>query len=366
VTDAAEKAAQDQFRVVAECKPAGLFLTPDQSAELVKWIRAATAARIKVGLSGEGERRDLLTGTDAGDNWLTPTISPGKYAIRTVLAAPVERRIDVRPGERLLLALADGKPSPRFIRPNAVADLPAVSRATTGDWTTAVTRQRLLDAGGLDLSLGIDRAGDSADTLAPTRLADVWFELSPAVPRPVAVRWATAPGWPAPTWRLTTKSWPKNGAVGTPAKVSAWWSESPFPAAATWTPEPGQTLVGHPSATVNGTTIESVTLEVHEVAVTPGTLAKRECLVVRLAFAPTETLIARPLEAIPTGGESRVYQTAGKSTCLFWWSDGSRAKAVTGIELVKMSAAKKLAISVALPPLPPAAPAAPQPTPAPR
>ncbi len=367
VTDKAEKAAQDEFRVVAECKPAGLFVAPDATAELVKWIRAATAARIKVTVADDGGPRDLLTGSDSGDNWLSPTVPPGKYSARATLAKPVEQQIDLKPGERLLLALEDGSPEPRFVRPNAAADLPAVSRKTAGAWTAAVPRQRLLDSGGLELAVALDRAGAATNVLSPARLADVWFDLSPAVPRPVAVRWTTDPGWPAPTWQLSTRSWPKDGAVGSPAKLTAWWAEDkPFPVTATWKPELGPPLVGHSPATVNCNAIESVTVEEHEVEVKPDTRAKRSCLVVRLGFDPKETLVARPTGGAPTGSESRVYQAAGKATCLFWWADAEAVKAVTGFELVSVSAAKKFALSAELPTLPPPAAGGPVPTPAPR
>jgi hypothetical protein len=309
----------------------------------------------------------LLTGTEEGDNWLSPLVSPGGYTARATLGPVVAQPLDLRLGERLLLALADGQPTPRFVRPNAVADLPAVSRKAAGEWTAAVPRLRLLDAGGLELSVSIDRAGTVTNVLAPTRLADVWFDLAPSVPRPVAVRWATGPGWPAPTWQLSTRSWPKTGTVGTPANLSAWWSEGePFPATATWKPAAGQPLIDPPPTTVNGTVIESVTLEDHEVEVEPDTLAKKRCLVVRLDFTPTETVIARPTGAAPTGSESRVYQSAGKATCLFWWADEYRMNAVTGFELVSVTAAKKAATTVVLPTLPPPTPAGPVPTPAPR
>ena len=103
-----------------------------------------------------------------------------------------------------------------------------------------------------------------------------------------------------------------------------------------------------------------------EIELKPDTFAKKNCLVVRLGYAPTETVVARPFGPTPTGGESRVYQSAGKSTCLFWWVDADQSKLVTGFELVSVNAAKKAAHSVVLPTLPPPAPAGPQPTPTPR
>lgn len=367
VTDKGEKAAQDEFRVVAECKPAGLFLAPTETDALLAWIRNATAARIAVSLADDGTTRDLLAGAESADNWLTPAIPAGTYAARALLLAPIDQRIDLRPGERLLLSLQDGTPAPRFVRPNAAVELPAASRKTVGPWTAIVPRQRLLETGGLELTALFDRGGGAADLLAPARVGDVWFDLAPAAPAPVTVRWATDPGWPAPTWQLSTRGWPQ----GTPAKLTAWWSVTPFATVKQWQTAPSE-LIDHPPVTVDGIAIESITTEEHEVEVAPDVRAKRNCLVVRFAFDPKDTVVARPTGSDPTGSESRVYQTAGKATCLFWWDDAKKIKDATGLKdatgfrFISVSAAKKAALTAELPTLPPPAAGGPQPTPAPR
>ena len=87
-------------------------------------------------------------------------------------------------------------------------------------------------------------------------------------------------------------------------------------------------------------TIDGVTVEEHTVEVSPWTLAKKRCLVVRLTCPPDSPFWVRPTGLTPDGSEVRLYGKANKVTCLFWWADRDPdVNALTGFEFVSLLAA---------------------------
>ncbi len=364
----AEKAAdgvRDEYRTVTTFKPAGLFLSPDQTGRLRDWIRTATAPQVRLKLVNEGGTADdLATGTDAADNWLSPLPPGGNFTLRSP-AVKLDRPLNLRAGERLLLGLSAGKDGPRFTRPNYAADVPAVARLKGSDWAVAVPRQRLTDAVGLELVALADRKEDDAKVLSPARIADVWFELAPSTKSAVAVKWANSTGWPCPAWDITCPAWPADdgGAAAVPT-LSAWWSaDRPFPACGTWAlptddrlPSPASVPTTAGEVTVNGLSVES-----H---------GGRSCLVVRLTNPAGSPIVPRVKGATPDGTEVRCYRDANRVTALFWWADAAAMKKATALEFVAIAEAKKAAVAAGtlaeLPALPPPAAGTPAPTPAPR
>ncbi len=360
----AEKAAEavrDEYRTVTTFKPAGLFLTPDQTGRLLDWIRTATAPQVRLKLVNEaGTPDDLAGGTDAADNWLSPLPPGGNFNLRSP-ALQLDQPLNLRAGERLLLGLSAGKDGPRFTRPDYAADVPAVSHLKASEWTVAVPRQRLTDAGGLELVALADRPADpAAKVLSPARIADVWFELTPSTKSAVAVKWANGTGWPCPAWDVSCPAWPTDGGAAAVPTLSAWWSaDRPFPACGTW-PLPTDNRLSSPVAvatsagevTVNGLSVES-----HD---------GRSCLVVRLTHPAGSPISVRVKGTPPDGTEVRCYRDANRVTALFWWTDPAAMKKAESLEFVAIADVKRASTSAELPALPPPAVGTPAPTPAPR
>lgn len=359
----AEKAAdavRAEFATVTTFSPPGLFLTPDETTKLADWVRTATAPQVRLEWAGRRTRDALTTGTDAADNWLSPLPKAGQFTLR-LPAAELKQEVELFAGERLLVGLSAGKSGPRFTRPSFAASAPAIRREEAGAWTAAVPRQRLTEAGGLELVALADRAGEGA-VLTPTRVGDVWFELTSSPKSAVAVKWANTTGWPCPAWDVTCPAWPTAAGKPAAATLSMWWSEKPFPAAGTWTAPTDKPLsaVGPFAATtdVGEVAVSGVSVETH---------AGRRCLVARLAHPPNQPVVPRVTGGTPAGAEVRVYRDANRVTALFWWDDTDAAvKALTGLEFVAIERAKQRATAVALPTLPPPTADTPAPTPAPR
>ncbi len=360
----AEKAAEavrDEYRTVTTFKPAGLFLTPDQTGRLLDWIRTATAPQVRLKLVNEGGTvDDLAGGTDAADNWLSPMPPGGNFNLRSP-DLQLDQPLNVRAGERLLLGLSAGKDGLRFTRPNYAADVPAVARLKGKEWTVAVPRQRLTDAGGLELVALADRpADDAAKTLSPARIADVWFELAPSTKTAVAVKWANGTGWPCPAWDVTTPAWPADGGAAAVPTLSAWWSaDRPFPACGTWA-LPTDNRLSSPAAvatTAGELTVNGLSVETHD---------GRSCLVVRLTHPAGPPIIPRMKAATPDGTEVRCYRDANRVTALFWWADAAAMKKAESLEFVAITDVIKTATAAELPALPPPAVGTPAPAPAPR
>lgn len=347
---------REEFKSVTTFKPAGLFLTPDESGKLIEWIRTATAPQVRLTLAGDKQTDDLAAGTDATDNWLSPMPTGGRFALALSGVTPPQT-LDLQPGERLLLSLLPDKTGVKFARPNFAAEVPAAAREPAGDWTVAVPRQRLNTDGALELIALTDRGSPGADVMSPARVGDVWFELNSSANRPVAVTWTNTTGWPCPAWDVRVPKWPADAGKPSVPTLSAWWSESAFPAATTWTTPTDTPLSVVGSFKVGEATVTGLSVEEH---------GGRTCLVVRLVYPEGRPLIPRPTTK-PVGSEVRIFTAANRVTALFWWDDTRAAvNALRGFEFVSIEDVKAKATSARLPALPPPAPGTPAPTPAPR
>ena len=94
-------------------------------------------------------------------------------------------------------------------------------------------------------------------------------------------------------------------------------------------------------------TVESVAFEKHFVEVTPGQLAPKNCLVVRLRHGPGRPVIARLQGLTPAGSEQRLYTQADKTASLFWFEPDLDPKTrkpeleVSRIRLISIAAFKE-------------------------
>ncbi len=347
---------REEFRSVTTFKPAGLFLTPAETDKLINWIRTATAPQVRLTLAGDRQTDDLTAGTDATDNWLSPMPTDGRFTLALSGEKPPQT-LDLQPGERLLLTLLPDKTGVKFARPNFAAEVPAVGREPAGGWTVAVPRQRLNTDGGLEMVALTDRGSPGAAVMSPARVGDVWFELTSSANRPVAVTWTNTTGWPCPAWDVRVPKWPTDAGKPSVPTLSAWWSESAFPASATWTMPTDTPLSAVEPFRVGEATVTGLSVEEHD---------GRTCLVVRLIHQEGRPVTPRPT-TVPAGSEVRIFTAANRVTALFWWDDTRAAvNTLRGLEFVSLGDVKAKAVSARLPALPPPAPGTPAPTPAPR
>jgi hypothetical protein len=357
VWDAAEVAAQNEFKVVEEKGQGGRFVPPPRAGEVAKWLGQGLRSRMRYTIEpaepgGSAVGGDLTVGTLGADEWYAGRLRPGKYRVQVPGVPGAAWTVELAAGDRFLMELTEDRGRLQLRRAWTAATDPAVVRTTSesGSWKLALWQNRPGADGRLDLLAALEPDPKLVSPVAPARVRDAWFEVTPATPGgPVAVRWQSSVGFPAPAWSLGVGGWPTVPGGGPAAPVvEAWWSpDAPFPKAATWTVPPGGLKPGPLGETVAGTgvTIESVTLETHTVTVRPGESAPRTCLVVRLTHPENDPHWARPEGPAPAGSEVRVFRPANKVTCLFWWASEAPpdVSKLTGFELVSRAAAVRRA-----------------------
>lgn len=277
VGDAAEAAAQAEFKAVTQFRPAGSFgqsaaavaellarqSRPELSAELIPVDRTETPTPVAVG---------------AGVPTLTG-VAAGRYAIRTAVA---ESRLEVRNGETLPL---------RLTRAGGVAA-----------W-------RLDDGGQFALDRATPRAGVAVASFARLR-GDA--EIRMFAPTEGVLRLARAGAcWAEPAsgagpLRLTLS--PGLAVAGIPERVRLWLL-----------PEGANATSGAAGVTLRPPTVES-----HEVEVRPGVREPRRCRVVRVEHPPGNAAwVEVESGPRPEGSEVRAYAEAARTTTLLWWPEGA-------------------------------------------
>ncbi len=342
---------QAAFKGAEKFNPVGKFVKPKDVDVLIAWLRTGLNPRVRFTLkplTSDAPPPDaLMAGTAESDNWYAGRLAPGAYRLRVVGDATLASDIRLSPGDRLLLDLTENRGVLSLQRHWYADTAPAVAKAGAPEaaWRMALV-QNWAKSGRLELFTAIDGNPAEVNRLSPTRIGDVWFEVTPSVPQPepVALRWRAEGGFPAPCWSLASPGWPTfpgTAAYAAP-RLSAWWSPDPFPAAAERTALDGGSL----TVAGNAVALDAATLEEHEVEVSPGERQRRTCLVVRLTHANAAPVFVRPLGVAPTAREVRVYKAANKTTCLFWWPglDAAAVKAkVTGFEFVPLTDALRAA-----------------------
>ncbi|HSQ54766.1 MAG TPA: hypothetical protein VLM40_03395, partial [Gemmata sp.] len=347
----AEAAAQAEFKEVVKITPSGLFVPVDRVNELAEWVRNRVNPRLRFTLAtASGVGIDLTAGSDTADIWHTGQLQAGTYQLRVSGAKDFAQDVQLFPGDRLLLDLAEDRGTVTATR-HWWADTAAGTKAgKSGDGWRLNLMQNRAAGGGLRLFAAIEERPSTSKVLAVSRIGDVWFELKPVIPSApaIAARWRAAAGYPAPAWSIDVPGWPAFPGTKSPASpiVEVWWNQDgPFPAVGTWALPEGETLLSRSPRDAKvgdiAMTIESVTSEEH--AVDPGIAGRREgkkCLVVRLSHAPGTTVWVRPVGGQPSGSEVRVYRKANRVTCVFWGLEPSK---VTGFEVVSLNEVLKQA-----------------------
>jgi hypothetical protein len=209
----------------------------------------------------------------------------------------------------------------------AASDFPTRPFEERMGWRFSVLQNQRRDAG-LRLLTALEREFDTAErTLQVVRPKGVWFELRPAGSDSVtALTWLAEPGYPAPTWALTSPGWPEGMSTGAPARpvLRAWWNPDQEPKVASRLDRGNDfdsiaELSGR-KLFVDGdeVRVESVTAEEHVVGLAGGRRARQPCLVVRVAHAVDNPVNIRVRGVAHEGSALWQYGAAGRTTALYW------------------------------------------------
>ena len=368
-----EAVYQADFAIINELKPAGKFVPIDRIDELIAWLRSGLNPRVRFTLelslhqprpvpgigdlnprkritleprSGQFSPVELTAGAANSDNWYTGRLEPGTYEFQVRGAKNFIRNVRLERGDRLLLDLTENDGAIELKRHWFADTAPGAKSGTPSDpWRLNLLQNRS-EAGG---SQAVPHYRRPTTPHEPCfRYAD-WRRvvgIAPVLPnpKPVAVRWRPALGFPAPSWSIDVPGWPEfpgSTAAASPV-LEAWWSPGEkFQAQGDWFAPLNKSIRSLQGETQTfrdtSVTLTTVDLEEHVVDGKP-----RKCLVVRLTNPPGNPVWVRPRGAVLAGSEVRVYRGASAVTCLFWGID---IDAVTGFDVVVLNDALKRAES---------------------
>lgn len=306
-------------------------------------------------------------------------LPPSVYDLQMrVRANQAQRRtIRINRGDFLLLNLVPRANGFLFER-----DLYAESNARFGrvvkkgedasrQWVAAVM-QNYQGANDLRLMATIESTKDRV--FEGGTLQQIWprltlFEVAPPTAKgagPLALRYGTLAGYPAPAWDLNVAGWPR----GVAPTVNAWWTDDDlhavdddhpyarilnrgvhFELGANHRPVRAKLAPGEWTEV----TLESVQNEEREVETGPGIVEKMSCLVVRLRHPEGKPFLVQVRRTVGneqrhfTGHEHRFYTAAGKYTGIFWGWTEEELRRELNLELISVEGLKKRAAQVQLP-----------------
>jgi hypothetical protein len=328
--------------------------------------------RVDPDLAGTGDlpdRGENISRSDLGENPRWVAVRPGPYLVRVPSARLLQQRLEVRPGDALLLDLVRGERGPVFKR-NLYAESDYITREHAwhkpaprqAGWLLAALENRQLRGGeSLHLMTTLEKEakpGRPEVLLQQVRPRWSWFEVAAperagaAIPR---LRVTPLPHYPAPAWGLDLPHW-REGDVPT---LKAWWTEqflgscghlirstdfqTPFEAKMVNRPWPTDSSLGQ-------VILEHVRLEKCSVVTRAGSLPQEvdNCLVVRLRYPPgQEPFFVGLPEWEQRGQEHHFYTEAGKYTGIFWpMAKDEVEEHVKRLDLFSVGELKKKALRV--------------------
>lgn len=350
VTDPVEVKIQEEFRAVERFNPPGRMVPAEKAGELAVWLRTGLIPRIRFNLApalsadaGSLDPTEVSTSPSDPDNWFTRPKMPGRYVVQVNGDLVLNQEVFLRPGDRLWLDLTEQGGELRFTRRWFAKTWPnTVAQVGNPGWQMAALQNYEKD-GKVRIVAAIDDRPKPQAVIVQSTIPESWFDLSADAekPAPMSVRWRPEPGFPGPSWTITTLGgWP----AGKSPILGAHWSDpNGFRAAASWTAPGGHSPIGIRHAALgisdSAVSLDSVAFEEHSVEVAPDRFEKRLCLVARVSHSPENAAWVRPMGFTPLGSEVRLYSGANRTTCLFWWdatqlSPTQVNRLTTGFEVV--------------------------------
>ncbi len=335
-----ETEAQKDLKVIETIVPAGKIFPIAETDKLIDLLSSMLKQRLNYFVEHQGKNVTVdgtpekgLDVSPAGANyrWLGKGMTPGGHKLRVDVAGRVEKSILLHPGDLLLADLTETPAGYTFERFLFSSEFPWKRSLENGkrDWKMTVLQNQLGPRKDLEMLVSLEKTVDRRENLLEQiKPRDVWLEVTPAAdPGPAPpLRWSYLAGYPAPAWAVQSPAWP----TGSPAKVQMWWNPDEEARSA------ADLVVGDVYEDRDRAvflpdepplTLESVKIEKHFVEVSPGVVAPKNCLVVRMRHAPGRPVIARLQGLTPAGSEQRLYTQAEKSASLFWFEPDLDAKA---------------------------------------
>lgn len=353
------KAVKD-FKSIETFTPPGKVFALTEIDRLIESLEALLKQRLNYYVDYQGNNVTVdgtaekgLDVSPAGQNyrWVGKGMSPGGHKIRVDALGRVEKNVLLHPGDLLLADLTDTPQGLTFERFLFSSEFPWKRSLENGkrDWKMTVLQNQLGPRKDLEMLVSLEKTVDKRETvLEQLKPREVWIEVSPAADQGAAppLRWSYLSGYPAPAWAVQAPAWP----LASAAKVQMWWNpDEPARSAADlvvgdvmFDRDRRVFLPNEPPAV-----LESVAIEKHFVEVSPGQLAPKNCLVVRIRHAAGRPVIARLQGLTPAGSEQRLYTQADKTASLFWFEPDLDPKTRSGeleasrIRLISIAAFKE-------------------------
>jgi hypothetical protein len=360
-----EEEARKHFDVLKELTPRGSFTEVNQLDSLIRQLDGAMQPglryRLVSAVDGEtvqGEEMDIAAQGE-NDRWLRLPGTSGAYRLEVSAGWPMEQKLELRPGDAMLVRIFAAGRWPAFER-LLYSEQESLRRRPAregGGWRSSVLENRQQDGRGLRLLLSMEKKPGAGETvIRQVWPGNVWLEAEPAGVSSggATVHWGKAFGYPAPIWRVDVPGWPASGGGPAAPKLHAWWS-----------PEregPGRVLrrgadyrslrdlIGDIGVAGDEVHLDGVTVERRWVETQPGKRAQRWCLVVRASHAPGKPLWARLETTLGLAGqEHRFHTSAARYAGLFWFSGLETREAVqeqlddklSSLQLISVAAFKR-------------------------
>jgi len=369
-----KKARENFAKTLENVPPGGSFVSATDVKQLTQRLSRAlrqelvydilkpdlTVVQQSRAVSGEQENDSL----DWGEG-----LKPGIYWIRVRADHLYQRRVELEPGDRLIVQLVDDMKDGIGFERGLYGDEPQLRSSTQRNWKdwrlAAMARQTMGEAPNRRLRwlTTLEFAKSPIDVDVPLRQAKprlTWFDLNADGNQPPAaysLRWHEQIKYPAPAWLLEVPPWVEDPAKGEPAKpiLGAWWSKPdselqsrdvPFVVNAHEYRSKLPQSVKNEGDTV---TIEGLDIEEHKVEARSGAPPQNErCLVIRLSFPKDRPYIVDPVRVRLAGlgiagYEHRLYTQANKYTGLFWPVIAEELSQLKGLNLISIADFQKQA-----------------------
>jgi hypothetical protein len=296
-------------------------------------------------------------------------LKPGYYKVRVHAGTVVDRDVDLRDGDRMIIELVeDGAGGIACQRGLYSASREFKDRPSMGEaWRLTGLANKIRRDGGqnrLEIVTALERKPEreSSGPIRQVRPGMAWYRLSADVEnrpeKPLMTRWRERAYYPGPVWHFDVPGWILRQAPDRPASpiLEAWWcdpDEKPQPHLTVKFDKPGAPgALSRKLRLDDGgfVTIESIVQEDHRVEVAPNELKTMPCLVVRLEFPAGHRCLVDPdslrwvNEVNVVGHEHRLYSQAGKYTGVFWPVNPPKFKQLTGLGLLDLDRLLKQAV----------------------
>jgi hypothetical protein len=313
------------------------------------------------------EKGENISQSDKEKNWRWVHLDPDIYRIRVPSIRPLKQRIDIRPGDALLLDLVRGLGGrPEFHR-GRYAESDYMTREhsqiwtdkSQKDWLVAVLQNyQLRESNQLRLMATLEKTAQtpSPDLIRLIHPDWVWFDVSTpegAKAKPT-LRITSLPDYPADAWGLEISDWPSDGPAAT---LKTWWIEHPLrPQDPLFKGRDFDTLLDlrprpwlRVGPQLGAVALEGIELKRLDIQVEGRPPQKVNCLVVRLRYSPAkEPFFVRFSNDRDRkiGEEHRFYTSAGKYTGVFWPVTEKDVRNIERLELFSVAELMKTSLGV--------------------